>query len=986
MPLSTDGATRHRSRNGARGGARAGPIASCAALFALAWVAEPARAQIIFDDSFGAPGLAPSEDLGATLVIEQARGRTVANGGRTHLFHSFERFGVAVDQTAEFRTDDAVDTILSRVTGSDPSQIDGGLRVRSENGLGAPDLLLLNPNGILFGGQSRLDMDGLFTASTADAVGFANGETFWASDLLAPLPVDAAPPSLLRFAEVADGEPGIASPDITIAGRIVSNDAGGARDAAGIVLVGRRLEATGPGFLVAEQGTIGLAAVGDGALDVPSELAQADVRPGDTLTGSIRIGGGGAAFNVSTLGPNPDQGRIVIRAGRLTLVEAGLLAGGGGEGRAIDVEVADTVRIEGSAGKIESVAGGDLPPGELRISATALELRDGGSLEHTNNGAGDSPGSLRVEVDRLSIEGLASQIHSTTRGTGAGGKIAIEVDGELQIAQQGRILSESLADSNADVGASGDVTIDAARLVIDGDRRLVEDVPIASEIRSTTRDAGRGGNLTLRIGETIDVRDAGQIVADSRSEGGGGIGAAGDLTIETAALALASNAGLLTVTNAAAPAGDLAVSAHSIVMNDAARIQSGSNDPDGTGGDVDLTATRLELDGGSFIGTGPAPRGAAGPDDGAPDALGGPPGRVDLRADALTLRDGSQISTTTDGVADAGDLDLTVVSRFVAEGRQPGTGNPSGVFARSGRRLGATASGAGGELAIHAGRIELGPGGELGTQTFGTGTAGDLAIEVAGDLVLRGGNVSAEATDIGRPGDLRIKTGGNLLVSDGGALRASAPVPRPGVGGPGDPAIGGDIDLVIGGRLELIDATIRTDSARPASGNVAIDVAGPSAIVDSEITTNVDTPAGQGGDLRLETTALAIAGSRLRADASQLNADAGNILLQASSGIVRSPDSEIRANAELGVSGSVVLAGPETNLAGELGVLAADYRERPDTLRDPCAARRTRTGSFEISPRRAPRDTSVGTQDGESNTADRSAARPRNSVDGCPLP
>ena len=119
-----------------------------------------ASAQVVFDDSLGAPGMAPLDPAGTTYRIEPDRGAAVSDGGRTHLFFSFERFDVPESQTAEFRPGADVDTIVSRVTGGTLSRIDGGLRVENLGGGAGPDLFLLNPDGVLFGGTTRLDLGG----------------------------------------------------------------------------------------------------------------------------------------------------------------------------------------------------------------------------------------------------------------------------------------------------------------------------------------------------------------------------------------------------------------------------------------------------------------------------------------------------------------------------------------------------------------------------------------------------------------------------------------------------------------------------------------------------------------------------------------------------------------------------------------------------------------------------------------------------------
>ena len=136
----------------------------------LAVVGESALAQ--------SQGIVPDGTLGA----ESSTVRTVApqvdliEGGALRgvmLFHSFEEFNIAEGGGAYFSNPDVVNTIFSRVTGANPSNIFGTLGV-----LGNADLVFLNPNGILFGPNAQLNLQGAFTASTASGVEFPNGEVF----------------------------------------------------------------------------------------------------------------------------------------------------------------------------------------------------------------------------------------------------------------------------------------------------------------------------------------------------------------------------------------------------------------------------------------------------------------------------------------------------------------------------------------------------------------------------------------------------------------------------------------------------------------------------------------------------------------------------------------------------------------------------------------------------------------------------------------
>jgi filamentous hemagglutinin family protein len=99
----------------------------------------------------------------------------------SNLFHSFQEFNIDNGSGAYFSNPESISNILSRVTGNNLSNILGTLGV-----LGNANLFLINPNGIVFGPNARLDVGGSFFASTADSILFENGVEFAASNPEAP--------------------------------------------------------------------------------------------------------------------------------------------------------------------------------------------------------------------------------------------------------------------------------------------------------------------------------------------------------------------------------------------------------------------------------------------------------------------------------------------------------------------------------------------------------------------------------------------------------------------------------------------------------------------------------------------------------------------------------------------------------------------------------------------------------------------------------
>jgi filamentous hemagglutinin family protein len=127
--------------------------------------AIPASAQITYEG-----GKAAAQSTPGTFNIPISEGKQT--GG--NVFHSFGTFGLQTNQVANFEANNSVQNILGRVTGGLPSSIDGTLRVTGGNA----NLYLMNPAGIVFGKNASLDINGAFTATTAKAIDFGNGNWF----------------------------------------------------------------------------------------------------------------------------------------------------------------------------------------------------------------------------------------------------------------------------------------------------------------------------------------------------------------------------------------------------------------------------------------------------------------------------------------------------------------------------------------------------------------------------------------------------------------------------------------------------------------------------------------------------------------------------------------------------------------------------------------------------------------------------------------
>ncbi|WP_250126485.1 filamentous hemagglutinin N-terminal domain-containing protein [Chroococcidiopsis sp. CCMEE 29] len=140
--------------------------------------------------------IAPDTTLGSENSTVTSTGAVdTINGGATrgaNLFHSFREFNVEEGRAAIFTNPAGIENILTRVTGAKLSNILGTLGVA-----GNANLFLINPNGIIFGANARLDVGGSFFATTAHAISFGEQGVFSATNPSNPGLLTVNPSALL---------------------------------------------------------------------------------------------------------------------------------------------------------------------------------------------------------------------------------------------------------------------------------------------------------------------------------------------------------------------------------------------------------------------------------------------------------------------------------------------------------------------------------------------------------------------------------------------------------------------------------------------------------------------------------------------------------------------------------------------------------------------------------------------------------------------
>jgi filamentous hemagglutinin family protein len=677
--------------------------------------------QVVGDNTLGAE----------SSLVTPIPGAFQIDGGATrgaNLFHSFSQFSVPTQSTAYFNNAPNIQNIISRVTGGSGSNIDGVIKAN-----GTANLFLINPNGIIFGPNAKLNIGGSFIGSTASSAIFADGTKFSATDtrtqplLTVNVPIglqlgDNPAPIKVQGSNL-EVKP---NQNLVLVGGDISLDAGK------LTALGGRIELGG----LSVAGNVGLNE--NGSLNFPNHVARSDVSVTNGASMNVRAG---------------DGGFITINARNLAMSgKSELIAGigkdlGSSQAQAGDVEIqaSGTVSLDDSKVKnqVEEKATGNA--GNIKIATGSLILSNNAELNAGTFGVGNAGQVIINASDSISMNNdgqLQSRVNKNAMGNSGG----------IDITTGNLFLKFSGISATTDgVGNSGPVIIKASGNV------LIE----SSRVRSRVAENGKGNSSGIYISaDSIFLTKNTELNASTF-----GVGDAGKVILRASrSISLMDHSDIRSRVNknAMGNSGGIDITTGNLSINETGL--TASTDGVGNSGPIIIRASgSISLLNGSFVSSRVSEHGTGNSDG------------IYISANSLSLTNQAEVNTSTLRVGNAGPIiieardNISLMDKSFIRGRveEQGIGNSGSLYIttktlsltnKANLNVESIGQGNAGNINVAASSIRLDNGAFINANT--KGGQGNINLNSV-DLVLRhGSNITTNATG-------SIVSGGNITINTG---------------------------------------------------------------------------------------------------------------------------------------------------------------------------------------------------------------------------
>lgn len=271
--------------------------------------------------------------------------------------------------------------------------------------------------------------------------------------------------------------------------------------------------------------------------------------------------------------------------------------------------------------------------GMITINTPLLAIGEGGGINSsTENGSSGNGGTIDLQVGQLNLTGGGS-IFSDTSGSGRGGEIIVHATegvnitgaianfgdnirtpigglstnaynkstndaGTIQIITPLLTIEEggSINSSTSGTGNGGSIELNLGQLILTGDSRIsASSLPFLSEI--DTIEAGNGGDIIVNASEGVTITGGSNL----STEATGITGNAGDTTVTTPNLTIASGSGIW-ASSLRTTGGNIIIDAgHLKLLNNGTISSSVFGNEQSDGGNVTINSTNFVALNGSSV-------------------------------------------------------------------------------------------------------------------------------------------------------------------------------------------------------------------------------------------------------------------------------------------------------------------------------------------------------------------------------------------------
>ena len=565
-----------------------------------------------------------------------------------------------------------------------------------------------------------------------------------------------------------------------------------------------------------------------------------------------------------------DAGNLVLVTKNLTLGEGAQITtstSGSGKGGTLTVNATGPVALTGPGSGIFTTTEGTGSGGNIFVNANSVMLQNGGAMSAETSGTGHGGTIDVVANEHLSLKdasSISSNSNSLFKNAGSAG--VIRLSAPVIDVQTALVSASTVGPGNA-----GTIVLEANRISLGTSEtgRLFEQ---GADIFTRTTGPGQAGNISIR----------GRNGPDSQVE---------IVTISGFSRVLSESApGLSEVQG---NAGNLSIQTSKLTLSEGSRLSTASESSTGNAGDITIESSdEVRISSHGQLSSG------------AIEFASGDGGRITVSAPTVLVESGGVISTNTDYLGNAGDIQINANSAQLKTGGQISSsvinqGIPD--FIPNGSAGIITVQG----LASPAQSVLIDdPGSGLFTDTQGTGAGGNIFVNANSVTLQNGATVSASSTgQIDNPGDA------------------------------------GNIDITATNGLTMQHSTIMTDAEQGAGGgNIKVTTA-PSATVlleDSRISASVADGPGGGGNISIDPQYVILLNSQILARAAQ--GQGGAITITANQFL---PDANSIVNADSGnpaLNGTVTIQSPNAPGSGQVQPLGKSPLLPTSLLTQRCAA------------------------------------------------